>query len=519
MLRFLIGLLLIFPLFADGQAFNILYQKPIGCSNRDVFYDFIADGADGFIGAGQTNSTCSNTDNGTRGRADGWVIKIDSLGKRIWSNTCGGSMDDLIMKIISTSDHGLLAAGYSLSPQIGSSSGKGDYDFWVTKFNATGNVIWEKLFGGSKADQAWACVEANDGGYIIAGLTTSNDGDITARPGGPADVWVIKLDAGGNLIWQKTYGSSGADFASDIQKTADNEYVIVGRGGAGDGDVPAVHNRDDAWFFRINDVGNITLNKTYGGSGFDVGWSVIQTRDSGFLIGATSSSEDFDITSPYDSNDLWAVRTDKAGNLLWQKTIGGSLDEPRFSSIIEDGRGDFLFAGASTSRDFDAVGNHGWADILLTKVSANGQSIWSRMYGGSLGETAARMVYVNDSLIALGCLTNSADGDIQGSNGSADGWFVYLGLKKNVTVPAGIESQNSLQNMQVFQNENHNIVYIKSKTEIASFQLFDMLGNKLNPTIVKLRDTYTLNLDEYTSGFFVLLVEANGHRESFKVIH
>jgi len=164
------------------------------------------------------------------------------------------------------------------------------------------NIEWQKAIGGSAQDAAHSIQQTLEGGYIIAGRSHSNDGDVTGNQGN-SDYWIVKLDTGGNITWQKTFGGSGDDYAHSIQQTADGGYIIAGESNSNDGDVSGNHGGSDYWIVKLSPSGEITWQQSLGGSGADSATSIKQTLDGGYIAAGYSSPSDGDVTVNEGSGD------------------------------------------------------------------------------------------------------------------------------------------------------------------------------------------------------------------------
>ena len=174
--------------------------------------------------------------------------------------------------------------------------------------NAIGNIVWQKTFGGSRANIPYSIQQTNDNGYIVAGCTGSNDGDVSGYHG-LYDYWIIKLDTDGNLIWQRTLGGKEMDMATSVQQTKDGGYIIAGMSNSNDGDVTGNHGSDDYWIVKLNTEGDIVWQKSLGGSKSDRATSIQQTTDGGYIIAGFSDSIDGDVSGNHgDSADFWIVK-------------------------------------------------------------------------------------------------------------------------------------------------------------------------------------------------------------------
>jgi len=288
------------------------------------------------------------------GGYDVYLIKTDAFGNKQWAKTFGGGGDDKGFSVQQTKDGGYIIAGGT------SSFGAGNRDVYLIKTDASGNKQWEKTFGGGGDDGGYSVQQTKDGGYIIAGWTYSFGA-------GGYDVYLIKTDASGNKQWEKTFGGSGWDEGHSIQQTADGGYIIAGGTysyGAGNGDV---------YLIKTDASGNKQWEKTFGGSGLDGGYSVQQTADGGYIIAGGTYS------FGAGNGDVYLIKTDAFGNKQWEKTFGGSGREGGYS-VQQTADGGYIIAGGTR---FFGTGN---GDVYLIKTDAFGNKQWEKTFGGSGGD-------------------------------------------------------------------------------------------------------------------------------------
>ena len=219
----------------------------------------------------------------------------------------GGTNNDTAHSIQQTSDGGFIVAGTSPSTDGDVMGNHGFYDSWIVKLSSTGSIQWQKALGGTAEDVANHIQQTTDGGYIIAGYTYSTDGNVTGNHGG-GDYWVIKLSNTGSMEWQKTLGGTNTDWAFSIQQTTDGGYIVAGQTTSLDGDVTGNQGIRDYWVIKLTSIGNIQWQKALGGTNYDHSLSIQQTIDGGHIVAGWSTSIDGDITSNQGSYDSWVVK-------------------------------------------------------------------------------------------------------------------------------------------------------------------------------------------------------------------
>jgi hypothetical protein len=320
-------------LIKTDSAGDMAWNKTFGGSGDDYGYSVAQTSDGGYIITGSTASYGAGGD-------DVWLIKTDSSGNLAWNKTFGGSDPDAGYSVQQTSEGGYIIAGHTYS------CGAGDDDVWLIKADSSGDLSWNKTFGGPDTDYAYSVQQTSDGGYIVAAATESYGA-------GDDDVWLIKTDSSGGLSWNKTFGGSDADGANSVQQTSDGGYIIAGDTfsyGAGD---------RDAWLIKTDSLGNKTWGMTFGDSGIDYGNSVQQTPDGGYIIGGSSGSSYDTDGSSYDA---WLIKTDHSGTETWRKALAGS-DFDWINAVRQTSDGGYVTVGFT--RSYGA----GSYDIWLIKVA------------------------------------------------------------------------------------------------------------------------------------------------------
>lgn len=344
--------------FVYAQAPDILWTKTYGGAADDMGYSVQQTTDGGFVITGWTRSYGS-------GDFNVYLIKTDADGNTQWEKTYGGPDEDIGWSVMQTADEGYIVAGYTCS------FGHGDADMYVIKTDSIGDTLWTNIYGGDKTESGFTLEGASDGGFVIAGRTLSFGA-------GHDDIYLIKIDSLGNLIWEKTYGGSAWDVAYSIRKLPDGGYIIAGYTtsyGVGGQDVYVV---------RTDSNGDSLWSRTYGGGVHDLASHVESAVDSGYImIGYTES---FGATY----GDYYLVRTDKDGDTLWTRHYGGDYTEWGYSvQQVDDSS--YVLVGWTDSYVSSGSG------IYFMKVNAFGDILWTQIYGGDSNDAAFDMKITSDS--------------------------------------------------------------------------------------------------------------------------
>ena len=411
MMRFLTLAVLLICIKMNAQVPGIEWSKCLG-SNFSDYASCVQPTSDGgFIVSGYSTGLDNGDVLGHHGNytvGDVWVVKLDKSGAIEWQKSLGGTDSEAGGFIIQTPDGGYILAGGAASRDCEMTGNHGGFDFWVVKLSSKGDMVWQKMYGGSKEDFANAITANADGTYYIAGYTISSDGDVTGYHGsGALDCWVIKIDAAGNLLWQKTLGGSDFDNARSVQSTADGGCILAGSTSSSDGDVTGNHMYGDYWVVKLDKNGNIQWQKALGGSMTEEAFSVLVTKDGGYLVSGYANSHDGDVTGVHGgSYDAWLVKLDAAGNIIWQKAYGGSSNETA-NNIQNTPDGGYVFTGASWSADGDIACNAGQNDVLVMKINSAGDLQWQKTMGGSAADEGYFIQPLNDGSYIVAATTTS----------------------------------------------------------------------------------------------------------------
>lgn len=507
----LILTLIWFNCFSQNQSPKIEWEKTYGGTLSEHLMSITHTLTGGYMLGGMTASKNGDIKSGNHGGYDFWVVKTDSLGSMLWEKTYGGSNEDDMYSILQISDGGFLLCGSTSSNDGDVKSGNhGGSDFWVVKIDSLGNIQWEKTYGGYNNEELYSAITTSDGGFLLGGFTQSNDGDIQSGNHGKADFWVVKIDSVGIIQWEKTYGGSNGENVYSIISTPDGGYVLGGNTTSNDGDVQyrsLINSPTDFWVVKIDSVGKIIWEKCYGRVGYTDSFSkVVNTSDGGFLVGGLKYLYS-------GSCDFWVVKIDNLGNIQWEKSYGGSNND-MLRDILPTSDNGFLLGGYSNSYDGDVQSRYNvlWGDnYWVVKIDEFGIIQWERTYGGSKGDFIYTTLSTNNGGILLGGSTQSNDGDIKsGNKGGLDFWLVKI--KPNIIPTYANELQTMFNNItRIYPNPifNEELMIETSYSKPLELILYDVLGNQIFKKELMFK-TNKIDLGEINGGIYILQLMDNG---------
>ena len=355
---------------------TIEWQRSID-NNNDAAINSVQQTTDG-------NYILAGTKRNDLNSRDYWIAKLNSNADIEWEKTYGGSSTDEAKSIQQTTDGGYIVAGHSYSVNGDVTNNNGGNDAWILKLNANGDIEWQKTYGGSSSDYLTNIKQTADGGYIAVGYTGSNDGDVPNNQG-YFDAWIIKLDANRNLEWSKTFGGTNEDWINNTQQTTNGEYLFVGGTNSNDGDITNNHGNTDLWVIKLQANGNLSWQKTYGGNNSDAASCIQKTNDGHYIVAGSSSSNDGDITNSHGDNDAWVIKIDDLGNLLKQTTVGTNNIE-RANSILQTHDNNFLITGSLENA------NSNINSIFLAALDTDCNLLWQRQIPQENSDTFAKYI-------------------------------------------------------------------------------------------------------------------------------
>ena len=409
---------------------NVYFIETIGGSKNDAFNAITKTIDGGYIAAGYTQSNDGDIISKTNISFDFLVSKFSSENILEWQKHFGGSKDDKALDIIQTLGGDFIISGSSESSDLDVSENAGSKDFWLVKLSNNGILLWEKSFGFLGEDYGTTLLETKDGGFLITGVldVSASNGQgnakstITNHAGG--DYWVLKTNNLGAIEWSRYFGGSFTEIPLGIVETDNHNYIIVGSSDSNDFNISNNNGSYDFWMTKIATDGSLLLEKTFGGSEIDEASAIIAANDGSFIIVGNTRSADKDVSKNNGAADIWILKVSAEGNLIWEKTIGGSSFEVA-KAIYKTQDNGFLIAGSSRSLD-NGFQNKGQNDALILKINENGNLLWQKTFGGSEIDFLYDVVELNNkSIIAVG-ESSSSDQDIHENKGFTDALVIQI---------------------------------------------------------------------------------------------
>jgi hypothetical protein len=485
-----------------------------------------------------------------------WIFLSQSIscliGQDTWTHTFGGIDHDMAQSVIETSDGSYLTACKTLS------YGSGDYDIWLVKTDLYGDTLWTKTYGGTDGEYFPHIIETSDQSFLIAGFSFSYG----SGSHNDSDIWLIKTDVNGDTLWTKTYGGYSWEYAAHISviETSDESYLIAGLTGSfGSG-------LEDAWLIKTNMNGDTLWTKTYGGSLYEGANSIIETSDQSYLfVGQTGSIDSANFNAwlvktdhngdtlwtktfgeldwsraysvietsdhsyliagkfySYDSGsaDSWLIKTDYDGNTLWTRTYGGSSYDI-FETVIETSDQTFLITGSTESF------GSGERDIWLIKTDLDGEPLWSQFYGGAQSDEGKSVIETSDQNYLIVGHTKSY------GSGASDAWIIKTDSFGNTTLPVSIQNEmvqlqsNSLLIAPNPMNNKCSFTYTLHERSNISIDIYNINGTRVwsrdldeqqGGTYRNVWNAQDQNGANLGSGIYVLQISTSSWKESRKLI-
>ena len=508
-----------FSNLVSGQS-PILWEKSFGGTMDDDVYDIIQLSNGDYLFCGSTLS--NNVDvSGNHGGIDAWVCRISDSGTMIWQKCFGGSGEDFFTSLITTFDDNIVLCGGTTSADGDVSVNKGMLDLWMVKITPAGDILWELTYGGSDYDSGQSILElASDSSLIVAGNSRSSDGDV-ANNQGADDVWIIKTDSIGNLIWEKNYGSSDSDNAYSVNEIG-GEFFITGWNGFPNGDVNGGHV-SDFWVLKLDGNGDLLWNYAYGSSTTEqaFGGGALAPDGGFFCMGHTQTmTANGDISNPISvgtlKSDVWALKLDDFGQIEWEKCLGGiETDVSPVFQVVADG---YIVVIETNSSDQYVTGAlRGGRDAWMIKLDLSGNILWQYRLGGSADESTSRtkIIDTQDGSPILAIESKSSDFDLSSNYGDFDIWIVKFGANLGIG-----EYSDNVEDIQIYPNPVHEsfTLVVPSHFNNCVISIYNVLGELIHYSD-NINSNQKIQCLDWPSGIYsVQLMSSDGKKRNTKMM-
>lgn len=407
---------------------EIAYLQTFGGERNEQAVDLLIDPDGGYWVLAETQSTAVGDINRSGNDYDYWLLKFSASHQLLFQQLLGGNLNDRPSRILSLADNHLLLAGSTSSPPSA-----GLQDFWLQKLASDGTTIWQHTYGFAGVETAYDALELPNGDIIVVGII-----DVTASQGqgntvdskstqkhAGGDYWVLRINANGELLWSNYFGGTNTDTAYAVQTASNGQLLVLGTSDSEDYDVLNNQGSYDGWLTLLGLEGNLLQQANFGGTQIENIRSLVAIPDGGFYVVGDTRSSDGDIAHALGGADIWVLKINTALQIQWEKTFGGPDFESAYDAKIS-AEGDLVVVGSSRSSIGEFSENKGNNDAFALAIDAQGNVRWQKTWGGSNFDRAYRLVLHPEQGFLIVGATASVDGDISSTQGFNDIFVTHL---------------------------------------------------------------------------------------------
>lgn len=489
-------------------AQEIAWQQTLGGTREEHLYDAISTYDYGVLLAGSSVSEASgNKKDGSQGDLDYWLWKMTEDGKLEWQKNYGGTGNDYLYSVAYTKDGGYILGGSSDSSKCDDkdTDGYGKLDYWIVKLNPRGEIEWQKTYGGSEDDQLTAIAQSEDGGFWVAGTTSSDaSGNKKSVSIGNEDVWVLRLGKKGELLWERTLGGLRRDACKGMTQTDTGLWLVV------HSNSQALHGQAQATF--LDHKGNIKYDFFFGDAPTKP-VDIALTKAGHLVIGGSMGSVENEET------DYWALAFDKEGIVLHEQRIDlGKQDRATSIATLPDGQ--LVLSGFSIGKETLKE------DYTLVSFSPKAKLHWKKQFQANADDRLQQVVATQDKGLLLAGTSNSikAYDKTVAANGQLDYWVLKTGGIKRYTGEDEFADEDGVMEEDKRQISAFPIPAQRFVTVVVPFDftnatltVHDLTGRLLNQQPMQ-RRTEILDMKHWPQGIFLLQVVADEHTMELKIV-
>jgi hypothetical protein len=473
----------------------------------------------GYVLTGETSSNDGDFNGINKGLSDIFVMKMNYKGDVLWKQTYGGSGEDVSQSITLTKDGGFIVTGWTTSNDIDftNTNPLTNQIVFVIKIDSLGNLEWKRTFGGTGDSRGRSVTLDSNEQIVITGYSNSNQSDFEGLNKGEWDVFVIKLDSDGTTDWIRTYGGSGHEEGRSILVLSDNRLVITGTTTSKDGNYPINKGQQDVFVMCLDSMGNVQWTTTFGGDSYDEGLSAVSTIDNSIIVTGVTAIGNGDfvgIGEDRGREDIFLVKVDSDGNIVWKRTFGGGSDD-YCSSISVTPNNSFILTGYTTSNEgvFQGLNPRNSQEVFFLHIDSDGNVRNSRVFGGSQREIGTSISTYQDDTYLITGQTRSNNGVFSGMlKGVIDVFLFRIDSNGHLYSTTSFEEQSTLPCLlDVSPNPNNsvsNINYTLNEPSYIRVEVVDSMGEIvtiLTEGMVSIGSHRTpLELNGLSSGIYIV---------------
>ena len=386
-----------------------------------------------------------------------------------WQRNYGGSSGDGGTSIASTADGGYIVLGRTISNDGQVSGHHGLDDLWVINLDGDGELVWQRCLGGTLMEEPGVIRQVADGGYVLVGSTRSSDGDVDDLIGG-SNIWVVRLDEVGGILWTNCYGGSDNDDGISILEMVDGRLLVLGN--TNSTELSDYHGEQDLLLLLLGSDGSLLDQKCFGGSAQDGASDMLLLDDGSIVITGFAVSNDGDVSGNHGNSDGWVLKLEPDWTITWQRCLGGTHSD-NARTLCNGPVQTYFIALATRSNDGDVSGTFGWDDFFIAHLDQNGELLNSSSYGGNDSEGPSSILYGQGTgLFTLG-YSASTNGHVSSPLGDLDGWLINTDTSLNLAWDRSLGGSGSDRGRDMCFAHDGSLVVVGSSASIDG----DLTGN------------------------------------------
>lgn len=487
--------------FSWSQSDQIFthWQKSIGGQGQDEISDMIQDADNNFYVVGSTQTAGSQS-------MDLSIIKFSEDGHEIWSQTIGASGDDRGIAIELINDKLFVLASSTSSTGIFSGN-SGREDIHLIRMNTSGTVLGSSHYGGNFSDLPTDLLKTANGDLLMAAYSKSSIGFFDSTKG-QADIWLIRVNQLGELIWKRNYGGSEEDFSTKVHELPSGEIILAGHSNSYDGDIAVNYGDFDLLLFKLTSTGEILWEQNYGGQQSEIGIDLLVNQEARIFMAGNTQSLSFDISKNAGFSDAWVLEINPLnGLILWEETHGSELGDYA-TALKMDENNQLYLAGTTNAAMFHGEQSSGNEDAWLAKVNKTGSIEHLTLFGGNGFESISNFCVDSEGAILTIGTSNSRTDLFSNNNGLSDGWIMKFSL----------DHQETGEIITAHPNPSNGIIYLNHLMLSDEISVYNSMGQVVVDDFRTVEFTQVLDLTAFPSGVYLVKINRGVSSELIRLV-